>query len=41
MVDWLSFPAPAFTPDGTVISKGDIVSYSIPRGDQSRRANFS
>ena len=29
MVDWLSFPAPAFAPDGTVIRKGDIVSIYI------------
>ena len=25
LVDWLTFPAPAFTPDGQVISKGDQV----------------
>jgi hypothetical protein len=23
LVDWLTFPAPAFTPDGTVIAKQD------------------
>ena len=28
MVDWLSYPAPAFTPDGTPIQKGDPVSDS-------------
>ncbi|XP_022092508.1 WD repeat-containing protein 90-like isoform X1 [Acanthaster planci] len=29
MVDWLSFPAPAFAPDGTVIRKGDIAQYQL------------
>ncbi|XP_072042911.1 WD repeat-containing protein 90-like [Amphiura filiformis] len=29
MVDWLSFPAPAFAPDGTVIRKGDISQYQL------------
>jgi len=25
LIDWLTFPAPAFTPDGSVIRKGDKV----------------
>ena len=32
LIDWLTFPAPAFTPDGTAIRHGDNVStvYVIP-----------
>ncbi|XP_070579992.1 WD repeat-containing protein 90-like isoform X2 [Ptychodera flava] len=29
LMDWLTFPAPAFTPDGTAIRKGDISSYRL------------
>ncbi|XP_013393033.1 WD repeat-containing protein 90-like [Lingula anatina] len=29
LVDWLTFPAPGFTPDGTVLKKGDENSYSL------------
>ena len=39
MVDSLSFPAPAFAPDGTVIRKGDIVSINrslLTNGSDSR-----
>lgn len=25
LIDWMTFPAPAFTPDGSVIKKGDQV----------------
>ncbi|KAL3876292.1 hypothetical protein ACJMK2_034157, partial [Sinanodonta woodiana] len=28
LVDWLSFPAPAFTPDGSIIPKEDQVSFN-------------
>ena len=29
LVDWLTFPAPNFAPDGTVFKKGDRVGYGI------------
>ncbi|XP_071943850.1 WD repeat-containing protein 90-like [Antedon mediterranea] len=29
MVDWLSFPAPAFAPDGTIINKGETNEYDL------------
>jgi hypothetical protein len=30
LVDWLTFPAPAFLPDGTVVRKDDQVSIFNP-----------
>ena len=30
LIDWLTFPAPAFTPDGTAIRQGDNVSMIYP-----------